>query len=188
MLKKQIARLKALGLTAMMATELEFFLFEKSFRRDPQGRLPRPDADQRLQRGLPYPPDHQGRGGHAAGAQPPLCRRHPGGKHQGRGRTGQEELNIRYAEALDCADHHTIAKHAVKEIAWAKGRAATFLPKWNQDAVGSSSHVHQSLWKDGKAGLPGRRMATTACPKLMRHYMAGLIEYAPTTPASWRPM
>jgi hypothetical protein len=38
---------------------------------------------------------------------------------KGEAETGQEELNIRYAEALDCADHHTIAKHAVKEIAWA---------------------------------------------------------------------
>jgi glutamine synthetase len=46
-LKVQIARLKALGFTAMMATELEFFLFEQSFRRPPPVGLPRPDADQR---------------------------------------------------------------------------------------------------------------------------------------------
>jgi glutamine synthetase len=31
MLKAQVARAKALGFTPMMATELEFFLFEKSF-------------------------------------------------------------------------------------------------------------------------------------------------------------
>ncbi len=37
MLKRQIARLEALGFDAMMATELEFFLFEKSYRRNPQG-------------------------------------------------------------------------------------------------------------------------------------------------------
>jgi glutamine synthetase len=54
-----------------------------------------------------------------------------------------------------CADHHTIAKHAVKEIAWAHGRAVTFLPKWNPEKVGSSSHVHMSLWSGKDPGLPG---------------------------------
>jgi len=97
---------------------------------------------------------------------------------KGEAESGQEELNIRYAAPLDCADHHTIAKHAVKEIAWQQGHAATFLPKWAPDRVGSSSHVHQSLWKNGKSvfvdasddlGMSG----------LMRHYMAGLIAYAP---------
>ena len=29
------------------------------------------------------------------------------------------------------------------------GRAATFLPKWDHRRVGSSSHIHQSLWRDG---------------------------------------
>jgi glutamine synthetase len=40
---------------------------------------------------------------------------------KGEAETGQEELNIRYADALACADHHTIAKQAVKEIAWQQG-------------------------------------------------------------------
>ena len=34
---------------------------------------------------------------------------------------GQEELNIKYGDPLACADHHSIAKHAVKEIAWQEG-------------------------------------------------------------------
>jgi glutamine synthetase len=46
-LKKQIARLAELGFEAMMATELEFFLFEKASTRCRKGGLPRPDADQR---------------------------------------------------------------------------------------------------------------------------------------------
>ena len=37
----------------------------------------------------------------------------------------------------------------MKEIAWQHGHAASFLPKWHQDKVGSSSHVHQSLWQEG---------------------------------------
>ena len=72
----------------------------------------------------------------------------------------------------------SIAKHAIKEIAWQHGRAATFLPKWHKDRVGISSHVHQSLWKDGETAFFDKS-ADMACPQLMEHYMAGLINYAP---------
>ncbi|MCP4821044.1 MAG: glutamine synthetase, partial [Shimia sp.] len=89
----------------------------------------------------------------------------------------QEELNIRYDEALKCADHHTIAKHAIKEIAWQNGHAATFLPKWHHDRVGSSSHVHQSIWKDGEP-LFYDASADLGMSDLMKHYMAGLIAYS----------
>ncbi|MEJ6479361.1 MAG: glutamine synthetase family protein, partial [Octadecabacter sp.] len=68
--------------------------------------------------------------------------------------------------------------HAVKEIAWQNGRAATFLPKWDKDRVGSSSHVHQSLWKDGEAAFYDKP-AKHGMSELMSHYMAGLIKYAP---------
>jgi glutamine synthetase len=123
-LKVQIARLKALGYAAMMATELEFFLFEQSFRdlarsgyRDltpissynedyhilqttKEEGIMRPVRNHLFAAGIPVE-NYQGRGGDRTGrAQHPL-----------------------FAEALDCADHHTIAKHAVKEIAWANGRS-----------------------------------------------------------------
>ena len=96
---------------------------------------------------------------------------------KGEAETGQEELNIRYADALDCADHHSIAKHAIKEIAWQNGRAASFLPKWDHTKVGSSSHVHQSLWKDGDPAFFDKD-ADLGMTDLMKHYMAGLIHYA----------
>jgi glutamine synthetase len=69
---------------------------------------------------------------------------------KGEAETGQEELNIRYADALLAADHHTLAKQAVKEIAMQHGHSATFLPKWHHDKVGSAAHIHQSLM--GKKG------------------------------------
>jgi len=177
-LKKQLSRLKAMGFDAMMATELEFFLFEKSFdqiRRDKfrdlepisgynedyailqttkEEHIMRPIRNHLWTAGVPVE------------------------NSKGEAETGQEELNIKYAPALDTADYHTIAKHAVKEIAWQQGHAASFLPKWHHDKVGSSSHVHQSLWKDGKPaffdadddlGMSG----------LMKNYMAGLLKYAP---------
>lgn len=177
-LKKQIARLEALGFDAMMATELEFFLFEKSFddvrKSDFRDLAPISGYNEDYnifqttkEEGVMRPiRNHL----YAAGL--------PVENSKGEAEAGQEELNIRYAAALDCADHHTIAKHAVKEIAWQNGHAVTFMPKWHHDRVGSSSHVHQSLWKDGKP-LFFDGDAKLGMSDLMKNYMAGLIAYSP---------
>ena len=67
---------------------------------------------------------------------------------------GQEEINVRYAEALDMADRHVILKNGAKEIAGQKGKAITFMAKYNYGLAGNSSHIHNSLWSaDGKTPL-----------------------------------
>nr|WP_298415517.1 glutamine synthetase family protein [uncultured Halomonas sp.] len=178
MLKRQLARLEAMGFDAIMATELEFFLFEKSvdeirrngfrdlapisgynedyhiFQTTKEEHVMRPLRNHLYAAGIPV----EGTKGEAE--------------------AGQEELNIRYAPALDTADHHTIAKHAIKEIAWQQGHAATFLPKWHRDRVGSSSHVHQSLWHEGASAFfdEGDELGMSG---VMKHYLAGLLKYAP---------
>lgn len=177
-LKAQIDRLAAMGYSAMMATELEFVLFEKSFdeiRRSGFRDLAPISA---------YNEDyHILQTTKEEGIMRPL-RNHlvaagiPVENTKGEAETGQEELNIRYAPALDCADHHTIAKNAVKEIAWAKGHAVTFLPKWHHTKVGSSSHVHMSLWKDGTPAFYDPK-DSRGMSDLMRHFTAGLIAFAP---------
>jgi glutamine synthetase len=177
MLRKQITRLAEMGFTATMATELEFFLFEKSFGEISKGGF------RDLTPISAYNEDyHILQTTKEEHVMRPL-RNHlyamgiPVEGSKGEAEAGQEELNIKYAEALACADHHSISKHAVKEIAWQQGHAATFLPKWDKDRVGSSSHVHQSLWKDGKpAFFDADRPHGKS--ELMDHYMAGLIKYA----------
>ncbi|MBT0957552.1 glutamine synthetase [Alphaproteobacteria bacterium KMM 3653] len=177
-LKKQIARLAELGFDAMMATELEFFLFEQSFDEIRKGGF------RDLTPISGYNEDyHILQTTKEEGVMRPI-RNHlyaaglPIENSKGEAESGQEELNIRYSPALDCADHHTIAKHAIKEIAWQQGHAASFLPKWHKDRVGSSSHVHQSLWKDGEAMFVDAD-DDLGMSELMKHYMAGLIAYAP---------
>ncbi len=178
MLKAQIARLTELGFSAKMATELEFFLFEKSFEEI------RKSGFRDLEPISGYNEDyHILQTTREEHVMRPL-RNHlyaaglPVENTKGEAEAGQEELNIKYDEALACADHHTIAKHAVKEIAWQQGHAASFLPKWHKDRVGSSSHVHMSLWqgdtpafydKDGEYGMSD----------LMRQFCAGMIAYLP---------
>ncbi len=176
-LKKQIARLADMGFSATMATELEFFLFEKSFAEIAKGGF------RDLTPISAYNEDYNILQTTKEEAVMRPLRNHlyamgiPVEGSKGEAEAGQEELNIKYAEALDCADHHSIAKHAVKEIAWLQGHAATFLPKWHHKRVGSSSHVHQSLWKDGKPAFYDADRPHGKS-ELMDHYMAGLIAYA----------
>ncbi|WP_420548719.1 glutamine synthetase family protein [Curvivirga sp.] len=177
-LKKQVEKMEALGYTAMTATELEFFLFEHSFDEIRKGNF------QELAPISGYNEDyHILQTTKEEEVLRPL-RNHlfaagiPIENTKGEAETGQEELNIRYAEANLCADYHTISKHATKEIAWQHGRAVTFLPKWDHNKVGSSSHVHQSLWKDGKPAFFDES-DKLGMSDLMKNYMAGLIKYAP---------
>ena len=177
-LKRQIERLEQCGgYQAMMATELEFFLFEGSF-------------DENRKRGLtdltPLGGFNQDYNIFQTTKEESVMR--PLRNHlfaagievectKGEAETGQEELNLRYAPALACADQHTFAKHATKEIAWQQGVSASFLPKWRADKVGSSSHIHCSLFKDGANAFhdPGRPLGKSV---LMDHFVAGLLHYA----------
>ena len=144
-LKRQIARLRAMGFEAMMASELEFFLFTNSYA----------DLHAAGYRGMnpvsPYNEDYHifqttkeedvmraiRTGLNGAGI--------PVESSKGEASAGQEEINVSYADALGAADAHVVTKNAVKEIAWAKGQAVTFMAKYDQRAAGSSCHIHQSL-------------------------------------------
>lgn len=179
MLKRQVARLAELGFVAKTATELEFFLFEKSFEEI------RKSGFKDLAPISGYNEDyHILQTTKEEVVMRPL-RNHlfeagiPIENSKGEAEAGQEELNIRYSDALDCAENHTIAKHATKEIAWQQGHAASFLPKWHHDRVGSSSHVHMSLWTlDGKSMFFDKDGDHTMS-ETMKHFVAGLIKYAP---------
>ena len=176
MLKAQILRAAALGFDAVMATELEFFLFQGT-------------SDEITKSGFALKPiSNYNEDYHILQTSKEEYVMRPIRNHlrsmglpiegsKGEAEAGQEELNIKYADALATADHHTIAKHAIKEIAYQNGVAASFLPKWHKDRVGSASHVHQSLWKDGKNAFfdPDRPHAMS---KLMESYVAGMMKYA----------
>ena len=176
-LKKQIERLKDKGYSAMMATELEFFLFNQTLDEIRQNQFVSLDPISG------YNEDY-----HILQTtkEEPVMRRLrnclfaagvPVENSKGEAEAGQEELNIKYSDALRCADHHTIAKHATKEIAWQQGHAATFLPKWHVNRVGSASHVHMSLWKDGNNAFYDPN-AEYGMSEIMKPFVAGIIHYA----------
>lgn len=177
-LKTQIERLKGLGFKLKAATELEFFIFEKGFEEiRKQGftalepisgynqdyHIFQTSKEESIMRPIRN---------HLVGAGVPVE------NSKGEAEKGQEELNIRYDEALLCADYHTIAKHATKEIAWQKGHAVSFMPKWDHAMVGSAAHIHQSLWKDEQPAFFDASDAL-GMSDVMRQYLAGLLKYAP---------
>jgi glutamine synthetase len=62
----------------------------------------------------------------------------------------QHEIDMRYANALDMADHTITYRLVVKEIAKKAGYHATFMPKPLFGENGSGMHTHQSLFADGR--------------------------------------
>ena len=176
-LKRQIARARALGYEPMMATELEFYLFEQSFDalndagyRDLQ-TLGRYNIDYAIMGTTKEEAVMRDLRNGLYGAGIPVE------NSKGEAETGQQEINIRYSDALDTADMHSITKNATKEIAFAHGRAVTFMAKYATDRAGSSSHIHQSLWQAGKPAFFDAQ-APHGMSDLMRHYVAGLLAHA----------
>ncbi|MDH5174618.1 MAG: type I glutamate--ammonia ligase, partial [Elusimicrobiota bacterium] len=62
----------------------------------------------------------------------------------------QHEIDMRYADALDMADHVITYRIVVKEIAQKYGVYATFMPKPLFGENGSGMHTHQSLFNGDK--------------------------------------
>ena len=83
---------------------------------------------------------------------------------------GQHEINFRYADALRCADHHTIYKNGAKEIAAQEGMAISFMAKFNE-REGNSCHIHFSL-ADAEGPLFPRDQA------MFESFLAGQLAYA----------
>ena len=100
---------------------------------------------------------------------------------------GQHELNLRYAEVLEMADNHSIYKNGAKEIAALAGRAITFMAKYDIDEVGSSCHIHSSLWD---ATTDRSLMPSEDGPGLsdtFRWYLGGLLATAGDFALCWAP-
>ena len=149
-LKRQIERARAMGFDAMMATELEFYLFEESFPELFDNGYPDPTPIAR------YNVDYSIFG---TARDEPIIRAIrndlwdagiPIECSKGEADAGQQEVNAKFSDALDTADMHCIIKQGVKEIAQQHGASATFMAKYDHRRAGSSSHVHQSLWRAGK--------------------------------------
>jgi glutamine synthetase len=199
-LQRQVEAAAAEGWTPMLGSEVEFFLFQETF----------DEAHARGYRDLtpssPYVEDYHilqttkdegvigaiRRG--LTGAGMPLE------FSKGEAGRGQHEINLTYQPAVEMADINMVFKNAVKEIAAANGRSATFMAKPFFDDAGSGLHVHSSLWDGDRSLMAGD--GEHHMSDLFRWYLGGLLAttaefallYAPTInsyrrflPDSWAP-
>lgn len=188
-LQKQVAEVSAMGYSAMAASELEFFLFEDSYRQ----------ASDKHYDGLTpnswYIEDYhilQATRDEKFVAQ---ARRHlkqsgiPVENSKGEWGHGQHEVNVHYAESLLMADRHAIFKQCLKEVADQLDMSVTFMAKPFHDQAGSSGHLHFSLWQDGQNAFVGdKAMGKVRGSDIFRWFLGGwmahaaelMVFYAPT--------
>jgi glutamine synthetase len=91
---------------------------------------------------------------------------------------GNFEAAIRYGDALRTADRAVLFKESVREIGRRHGLLNTFMAKFSMDYAGCGQHLHQSLWRDGVNCFydegAAHRMSDT-----MRHFIAGQLHCLP---------
>lgn len=177
-LKRQVARARAMGFEPMMATELEFYIFENAYENLRDGGLKdlRPISAYNEDYHLFQTTKEEGlmravrNGLYGAGI--------PVENTKGEADSGQHEVNYKYSNALDTADNHVIVKQGVKEIAHAAGKSVTFMAKYDHRKAGSSAHIHQSLWSmDGKASFADDT-DKHGMSAVMKHFLAGQLAHA----------
>jgi glutamine synthetase len=90
---------------------------------------------------------------------------------------GQQEIDLRYADALTTADNIMTFRHVVKEVALSQSVRATFMPKPYTDQPGSGMHTHLSLFEGERNafydGDDPMKLSKTA-----RAFIAGLLVHA----------
>ncbi len=91
---------------------------------------------------------------------------------------GQNEIDLRYADALTTADNIMTFRTVVKEVAIEQGVYATFMPKPMSEHPGSGMHTHMSLF-EGDANAFYEAGAQYQLSKTGRQFIAGLLKHAP---------
>jgi glutamine synthetase len=169
-LRAQIERSRKLGFEPMFGSELEFYLLKETFAQAHAKHF------ENLTPSVPYILDYHilattydepfiravRKGMKAAGINVESSK--------GEAWPGQQEINFRFADALTMADNHVIYKNGIKEMAHQHGCSVTFMAKPDHRWIGSSCHVHSSLWKDGRNTFDGES-------ETFKSYLAGQIAY-----------
>ncbi len=91
---------------------------------------------------------------------------------------GQNEIDLRYADALTTADNIMTFRTVIKEVAIEQGVYATFMPKPMSGHPGSGMHTHMSLF-EGDSNAFFDAGAHYQLSAIGRHFVAGLLTHAP---------
>jgi glutamine synthetase len=94
------------------------------------------------------------------------------------GGPGQNEIDLRYADALTMADNIMTFRTVIKEVAIEQGVYATFMPKPFTEHPGSGMHTHMSLF-EGDTNAFFDPSGQYSLSKTARSFIAGLLKHAP---------
>jgi glutamine synthetase len=168
-LKRALGKAADLGFTFYTHPEIEFYLFEQPMSVDG-----------------PVPVDHGGYFDHVPHGTAHDFRRaaitmlesmgisvefshHEGGP-------GQNEIDLRYADALSTADNVMTFRTVIKEVALEQGVFASFMPKPLADHPGSGMHTHLSLF-EGDRNAFHEAGAPYQLSQVGRQFIAGLLRH-----------
>ncbi|KGN34555.1 glutamine synthetase [Knoellia sinensis KCTC 19936] len=169
-LQRTLAKAADQGFTFYTHPEIEFFLFERGFR---PGETPTP-IDQ-----AGYF-DHVPHGSAQDFRRAAITMLESMGisvefsHHEGA--PGQNEIDLRYADALSTADNIMTFRTVIKEVALEQGIYASFMPKPLADHPGSGMHTHMSLF-DGDSNAFYEAGAPYQLSKTGRQFIAGLLHH-----------
>ncbi len=170
-LKRTLSKAAENGFTFYTHPEIEFYLFKDT---------PTPGGD-------PVPVDRSGYFDHTAQSMGSDFRReaitmlesmgisvefshHEGGP-------GQQEIDLRYADALSTADNIMTFRTVVREVALSQGIWATFMPKPFTTHPGSGMHTHVSLF-EGDTNAFYEAGSEYQLSKTGRQFIAGILKHA----------
>jgi glutamine synthetase len=186
-LKRTLSKASQQGYTFYTHPEIEFYLF-KGFSTSKDCAVPgavmttAPEPG-----GEPVPVDRSGFFDHTATSRGSNFRReaitmlesmgisvefshHEGGP-------GQQEIDLRYADALSTADNIMTFRTVVREVALSQGMYATFMPKPFTEHPGSGMHTHVSLF-EGDRNAFFEAGAKYQLSERGRQFIAGILRHA----------
>ncbi len=170
-LRRTLAKAAEMGYTCYTHPEIEFFLFKSQ-----------PEKGE-----LPVPVDQGGYFDHTPAVVGHDFRRQAitlleamgvsveFSHHEGA--PGQQEIDLRYADALSTADNIMTFRHVIKEVALEQGFYASFMPKPFTDHPGSGMHTHVSLFK-GEENAFYDASAELNLSEVGRQFVAGILKHA----------
>jgi glutamine synthetase len=170
-LRRQLSKASDLGFSCYVHPEIEFFLLK-------------PGEDDGS---VPVPADNGGYFDQAVHDAAPNFRRHAidaleqmgisveFSHHEGA--PGQQEIDLRYADALSMADNVMTFRYVVKEVALGDGVRASFMPKPFAEHPGSAMHTHMSLF-EGEVNAFHSPDDPLQLSDVGKSFIAGILEHA----------
>lgn len=171
-LKRALAKAADRGFTFYTHPEIEFYLLKSS----------------QLKKGRPVPVDSAGYFDNVPGGTAHDFRRRSVRMLEDLGISvefshheagpGQNEIDLRYADALTTADNIMTFRTVIKEVAIEQGSYATFMPKPFSEHPGSGMHTHVSLF-EGDTNAFFDAGGQYQLSQIGRQFVAGLLRHAP---------